>query len=292
MSKIRFLTDSGCDLPADMIAKANLDVIPFSIECAGKIYREGADLTAFALYDILENESALPTTTQINAFEIVSHYGAAFDEGYTDLVVCFISSSGSSTHGNAIMAKDMFYEDRPEAVGKFDIHVVDTKTYAMGYGWPVYQAALMHRRGAGLSAVLAYLEDWFSQVEIYCGLYSLKHARKSGRLGAAASIIGEALGIRPILSLIGGEVKQIATVRGDKALIPTLVKLSSARRRLGTQYMVLGGNLPGCSQELEQKLKAACGEEYVGFYQLGPAVSINTGPRAIVTVVLGPTRSR
>ena len=87
VSKIRFLTDSGCDLPADMIARANIDVIPFSIECAGKIYREGTDLTAFALYDMLENESALPTTTQINAFEIVSHYGAAFDEGYTDLVV-------------------------------------------------------------------------------------------------------------------------------------------------------------------------------------------------------------
>ncbi|HWP80888.1 MAG TPA: DegV family protein [Candidatus Acidoferrum sp.] len=292
MNKIRFLTDSGCDLPAELIAKANIDVIPFSIECAGRIYREGRDLTAFDLYDILENESALPTHSQINAFEIVSHYGAAFDEGYTDMVVCFISSTGSSTHANAVMAQDMFYEDRPEAVGKFDIHVVDTKTYSMGYGWPVYQAALMHRRGAGLSAVLAYLEDWFSQIEIYCGLYSLKHARKSGRLGGAASIIGEALGIRPVLSLIGGEVKQIATVRGDKALIPALVKVTKEKRRSGTQYIVLGGNLPGCSKELEQAMKAACGEEYVGFYQLGPVVSINTGPRAIVTMVLGAPRKR
>ncbi|HWQ50864.1 MAG TPA: DegV family protein [Terriglobales bacterium] len=292
MNKIRFLTDSGCDLPAELIAKANIDIIPFSIECAGRIYREGRDLTAFDLYDILENETALPTHSQINAFEIVSHYGAAFDEGYTDMVVCFISSTGSSTHTNAVMAKDMFYEDRPEAVGKFDIHVVDTRTYSMGYGWPVYQAALMHRRGAGLSAVLAYLEDWFSQIEIYCGLYSLKHARKSGRLGGAASIIGEALGIRPVLSLIGGEVKQIATVRGDKALIPALVKVSKEKRRSGTQYIVLGGNLPGCSKELEQAMKAACGEEYVGFYQLGPVVSINTGPRAIVTMVLGAPRTR
>lgn len=292
MNKIRFLTDSGCDLPAELIAKANIDVIPFSIECAGKIYREGRDLTAFALYDILENEPALPTHSQINAFEIVSHYGAAFDEGYTELVVCFISSTGSSTYSNAVMAKDMFYEDRPEAKGKLGIHVVDTKTYSMGYGWPVYQAALMHRRGAGLSAVLAYLEDWFSQIEIFCGLYSLKHARKSGRLGAASAIIGEALGIRPVLSLIGGEVKQIATVRGDKGLIPALVKVTAARRRPGTQYMVLGGNLPGCSKELEQAMKAACGEEYVGFFQLGPVVSINTGPRAIVTMVLGPARPR
>ncbi len=290
MSNIRFITDSGCDLPASLSNEAGILAIPFSIECGGKIYSKEEATDIFKMYELLETSSEIPTTSQITTFEMLAHFNQAYDEGYTDIIATFISSTASATHSSAIMARDDFYEGRPEAVGRFNIYVIDSLSYSVGYGWAVYQAALMHKKGAGVTAVIAYLEDWFSKVEVYLGLYSLKHASKSGRIGTAAGIIGEALGIRPILSLIDGETNQHSKVRGDKAVVPQLVKIAKSKRQGTSDYVVAGGNLPDCSKELVNSMKAALGDGYGGFFQLGTAVSINSGPRAVAIIVQGEPR--
>ena len=41
----------------------------------------------------------------------------------------------------------MFYEENPEAKGKFNIHNIDSETYSMIYGYPVVEAAKMVKSG-------------------------------------------------------------------------------------------------------------------------------------------------
>ena len=80
------------------------------------------------------------------------------------------------------MAKEQFFEECPEAQGKFQIHVVDSLTYTAGYGYCVVEAPKKARKGCTSDEILAYLNDWFSCVEIYFAPYSLEQVKRSGRV--------------------------------------------------------------------------------------------------------------
>ena len=60
------------------------------------------------------------------------------------------------------------------------------------------------------------MNDYFRRVEVWFSVCSLKFAKKSGRIGVAASFVGEMLGLRPIISIIDGKMKIVDKVRGDK----------------------------------------------------------------------------
>ena len=53
-------------------------------------------------------------------------------------------------------------------------------------------------------------------MEVVLGPYSLRQMKKSGRISAAAAVMGELMGIRPIITLIDGKTKVEAKVRGDE----------------------------------------------------------------------------
>ena len=44
-------------------------------------------------------------------------------------------------------------------------------------------------------------------MEVVLGPYSLRQMKKSGRISAAAAVMGELMGIRPIITLIDGKTR-------------------------------------------------------------------------------------
>ena len=54
-----------------------------------------------------------------------------------------------------------------------------------------------------------------NKMEVILGPYSLKQMKKSGRISAAAAVMGELMGIRPIITLIDGKTRVESKVRGD-----------------------------------------------------------------------------
>lgn len=66
--------------------------------------------------------------------------------------------------GNAIQARDEFYEDHPDAQDTFHIHIIDSKNYTMGYGWAVVQGAKMAAAGAQAGEIVDFIQDWVDHV--------------------------------------------------------------------------------------------------------------------------------
>ena len=89
---IRILTDSTADFPASEAAALGLRVVPLQVNFGDEHYRDGIDLTPEAFFEMLEQASKLPTTSQpspelfLNEFEDAK---AAGDEAvsYTHLDV-------------------------------------------------------------------------------------------------------------------------------------------------------------------------------------------------------------
>ena len=137
MAKIKIVTDSTSDLPKNIINELNIEVLPLVLFADGVEYRDGLDITPEEFYKIMESSESIPTSSCVPPVLYTEVYEKAYNEGYTDLILTSINSKGSSTYQGAVMARDMFYEDNPEAEGKFNIYNIDSKTYSMAYGWGV-----------------------------------------------------------------------------------------------------------------------------------------------------------
>ena len=281
MARIKFTTDSAADIPPALREELDIQVLPFPIAMGDRELADGFDFTPAEFYGMLLSAPQIPTHAALNPYLFTEVFESAWRAGYTDLIHTSINSKGSATCSNAFQARGSFYRDHPEAEGAFHIHIIDALNYTMGYGWAVVQGARMAAEGAEAQAVAEFIQDWVDHVRVIFSPLDLRFAKKSGRVSAAAAFVGEALGLKPIMTFADGESKILAKVRGERAVAAKLAELCKTQRRPGTPYLMIQGN----NQEQSEKLLALCrqetGEDPVLSYQIGGVIAINAGPNLI-----------
>ena len=161
MAKIKFLTDSAADIPQKYVDQYGIRVIPFPIALEDREILDGVDYSREEFYSLLTSLDKIPTHAQLNTFLFEEEYTAAWQEGYDALIYTCINFKGSNTGNNAIQAKDLFFKDHPEAEGKFEICVIDSKSYTYNYGYAVVQAAKRNQAENTTAAdAVAQIQDW------------------------------------------------------------------------------------------------------------------------------------
>ena len=281
MTTIKFVTDSAADIPRALREELDIQVLPFPIAMGAKELQDGYDFTPEQFYPMLLAAKQIPTHAQLNPFVFSQCFQETFQAGYSCLIYTAINAKGSATYQNALQAREEFYEDYPEAKATFHIHILDSRTYTMGYGWAVLQGARMARDGAGEEEILAYLQDWIDHVRVLFAPLDLRFAKKSGRISAAAAFMGDALGLKPIMTFEEGDSKVLSKVRGEKNVIPALLELCQKTRAPGTPYLVIEGNNREQAARLEEESAKALGASAEMTYPIGGVIAINAGPNLI-----------
>ena len=69
MSKVAFLTDSSCDIPADLAEKYGIEIACFPVNLDGKEYIERRDMTNDEFYQMMREASGCPTTAAITSLQ-------------------------------------------------------------------------------------------------------------------------------------------------------------------------------------------------------------------------------
>ncbi|MCI8599972.1 MAG: DegV family protein [Oscillospiraceae bacterium] len=285
MRKIKIVTDSAGDVPYEAEEQYGIRVLCFALTVDGEAYTERKDFTPVQFYDVLQNAARIPTTAQYTPMQFEEVYEEVWQEGYTDLIYIGINAKGSSTFQNSLLAKDGFYESHPEAKAQMEIHCVDSRTYCLGYGYPVIEAAKKARKGVPPQEILAYLENWFSCCSVYFTPYTLEFVKKSGRVSAAAAFVGELMGLKPIITFLDGESKILEKVRGEKAVVPAMVKLALKTMIPHTEYAVIVGSNPAYAKQLAAEMEKAVGYPPALIGNAGAAISINAGHNLVGLVV-------
>lgn len=281
MARIKFTTDSAADIPAALREELSIQALPFPIAMGDRELADGVDFTPQEFYEMLLGAPQVPTHAQLNPYVFEELFEQAYEAGYTDLIHTSINSKGSATCSNAFQARGDFYRDHPEAEENFRIHIIDALNYTMGYGWAVVQGARMAAGGAGAREVVDYIQDWVDHVRVVFAPLDLRFAKKSGRVSAAAAFVGEALGLKPVMTFTDGESKVLAKVRGEKAVAAKLVELCRNERRPGTPYLMIQGNNAEQSGKLLEACRQELGEEPALSYHIGGVIAINAGPNLI-----------
>lgn len=290
MIKVGFVTDSSSDIPQELAEKYGIEVVGFPINLDGKEYIERRDFTNDEFYEMMQQATGVPTTAAITPLQWLDIYCRYADEGYTDLIHVSINAGGSSTYNNALQAAKMLPESRPDCTMK--IRIIDSHTYSMVFGWYVCECARKIRNGGEISDCVLEMEQKFARMEVCLAAYSLKQMKKSGRVSAAAAFAGELLGLRPIISLNDGISHVEAKVRGDANVPPAMLRWIKTRadNLKETPYMVAYTSSTKRRDELVKLCRKEFGHPPVAVFQLGAAVSANTGPDAIAVAFEGKPR--
>ena len=111
------------------------------------------------------------------------------------------------------------------------------------------------------------------------------------RISVAAAFVGDMLGLRPIMSIIDGEIKIIEKVRGDKAVVPKLAQIAQKRRRgEHTPFFAIRAGRDEVGEELEKILVKSFGKHAVCLAEAGASITINAGPNLAGCMVMGERR--
>lgn len=285
MPKIMIVTDSGCDLSKEVIDELGIKVLPFELTVNGETFREIFDKSTQDVYKLMSETDEIPKHSQISPVTFEETYSELFNQGYTDIITVSINSEGSGTFNNANIGKNNFFENNPAAKDKIRIFNIDSKSYTIFYGYPVMESMKKIKRGAQAEEIVAYLEDWFNICAIYAVPYTLRYARKSGRISAAKAFAGEILGLKPIIMFADNTTKMIDKIRGEKNIVPRLVECVEKNMTPQTPYIMIHGQDISLAKEVEKELIKKTGRKAEMYNPIGAVVSANIGPDVVAVLV-------
>jgi DegV family protein with EDD domain len=109
---------------------------------------------------------------------------------------------------------------------RIPVHIIDSGTASMSLGYAAVSAARVAGAGGQLARVLEAAERRVRAATELIYVDTLEYLRRTGRVGAAQSLVGTAFSIKPLLTVRNGEVSPLARVPGTKRAMNRLVDLA------------------------------------------------------------------
>ena len=238
------VTDSGNDLPEDVIRAHGIHVVPAVLVDGGRPLRDGIDITAEEFHEKLHGATGeLPTTSQPPPQAFLEGFGRAAEDG--DQVLGVVLGSGvSGTFGSAEAAARTF--------DKVPVHLFDSLGVSLFEGLLVLKAAELAESGMSADEILAELERVRGQSGIFVTVDNFDRLVHSGRVGKGKAWFGGVLGLKPILSLDErGKVYPAGKAIGRKRVLPAILGLLEDHIPAGSERFRFGVVHVGCPEVVD-----------------------------------------
>jgi DegV family protein with EDD domain len=276
---VAVVTDSTAYLPADVVEKFGIEVVPLYVVLAGRSGREGREIGPREVAQALAVRGQHVSTSRPSPGDFVAAYRRCLEAGAERLVSVHLSGELSGTWDAARLAA--------QQVGEHIVTVVDSRSTGMGTGFPVLAAARAAAAGADAEAVAAVARGVAEATHTLFVVDTLEHLRRGGRIGAAAAVLGSALAVKPVLKVVGGRVVPLEKVRTSARAINRLVQLvvETAGEQdvwVAVHHLAAAERAERLADELRGRLPNMR-ELYVS--EIGAAIGAHVGPGAVGIVV-------
>jgi len=275
---IHIVTDSTSDITAAEAQTLGITLVPLVVRFGDDQYRDGVDLDADAFYNLLQNNSVHPTTSQPTPEQFVEVYRALLRDPDDAVVSMHISSKLSGTLASAHVAAKEFDSGR--------IHLVDTETVSAGLMLLVRASLQDVAAGKDAAAVAEMARKRSAKVTILVLLDTLTYLQRGGRIGRAQALVGSLLSVKPMLTMKAGEVAPMARVRNQRQGVDRIIAELKARLPL-RGVAIFHARVPELIGELRDRVCATTGDAEVLLGRVGPVVGAYTGPGGIGVASLG-----
>lgn len=273
--KVRLIIDSTTNIPEKI--RSRFTIIPLKVRFGDEEFIEGITIDDKRFYEKLIESDVLPTTSQPSPEDFAKAYKEALEAGEEVLVIT-LSSKLSGTYQSAVIAAMGFPDDK--------IHIVDSKSVAIGTGILVQMALSMADNGMSASQIAEVITKERENIRLIALLDTLEYLKKGGRISKTVAFAGGILSIKPVICVVDGEVKLLGKARGSKHGNNLLVQEIKAAGGVDFRKPVLLG-YTGLTDALLQKYISDSvslwenNTDALDFAIVGSVVGTHVGPGAV-----------
>lgn len=283
-------TDSGCDLPIELLNEYEIFPIPLQYELNGELVSDTMKHEDCHIFYDKMREGAAPKTSQLNAMQFVDFWTPIVKEYHLPIIHICLGSGVSGTFNNGCQAAELIKEDLPEA----DIRMIDSTLCSTGYGMLAMESAKMRDEGKTIEECIAWVEEHKGNINTWYTTDELKYLYRSGRLSKLGAILGEALNICPILNLdLEGHLIVQEKVRGLKKTIRRIHEIMDGivEDAEGQVAWVCHSDIPEAAEKFGEEMKERYGFKEVKYTYIGPTIGSNCGPGLMAIFFWGKKRT-
>ncbi len=269
---IRVVTDSGCDLPQQLVERLQITVVPLIVRFGSEEYEDGV----LSVDEFWAKAARVhPSTSQPSVGKFEEIFERLVAQGKQ--VLCLtITSKHSGTFNAAQLAAKRF--------GGV-VEIFDSLSLSLGLGVQALAAAQAAQAGRTMQEIKALLEDLRARMRVTILLDTLENLRRGGRADGFIAIVDRmtrALNVKPLINLVDGQLRLLGMVRSFQGGIR---RLSEVVERLGPleHLAVVHTRIRETAQEMADRLAERTGfpRERVWIAETGPALACHAGPRVL-----------
>ena len=283
----RIVTDTCCDLPAQMYKELGLEVVSLSVNFKGETVSNYTEAWLKDMFDQLR-AGEVATTSAANPADWQAVIEPVVAAGEDALVLTF-SSGLSTTYQSAVIAAEELMEKYPER----RVNVVDTLCASLGQGLFVYHACKQRDSGMDLEELTDWCESHKLNLCHWFTVDDLMYLKRGGRVSAATALVGTMLKIKPVLHVDNeGHLINVSKARGRKASIDALVSKMAEQALPGENdtVFICHGDCMEDAKYLEESVKTRFGVKNVLIYYVGAVIGSHSGPGTLALFYMGSNR--
>lgn len=272
--KTRIIVDSTADLMPEY--KERVHTVPLTVHFGDEEFIDGVTIDHKTFYEKLIESDVLPTTSQATPDAFMKEFEKAKQAGQSAVVITLASNFSGTYQSAMIVAEE--YED---------IYVVDSASAAMGSGILVELAFRLLDEGKSAKEIAEVLEREKKKIVIVALVDTLEYLKKGGRVSKTVAFAGSVLNIKPVLSVVSGEIKILGKARGSKMGNNLLVQEIDKAGGIDFSKPILLG-YSGISDALLQKYIEDSRHiwegnlEEIRYTSVGSVIGTHAGPGAVV----------
>jgi len=279
---IALVTDSTCDLPAELLEKYNVNVVPVQLMIGDQSHLDRLEIKPQDFYQVLQNSTERLATSQPSPAQFVQAYDRLTSQ-YESIIGLHISQQLSGTlNGSRQAAKS--YESQQR------IDILDSKTTSAALGLLVAEAGKLIEQGLAHEEILRRLRIAVENVRIFVSVPTLKYVIRSGRLNRTKGLLGTLLNLKPVLTINPeGKVTEAAKVIGSKRVFQKTLELADQfamtvrNPRFGIVHVLNVPMAEWYAGELKKRFKV----QDTFITDASPALGVHTGIGSVAIAVLG-----
>jgi DegV family protein with EDD domain len=223
-------------------------------------------------------ESTWPTTSVPSSGAFAQVFRECVEAG-NEVVCITITSNHSATYSAAVLASQEFPPGQ--------VTVVDSKSLSIAQGLMVLAAARAAQEGKSAQAVVETINELRERLHLFITLDTVEYLVKGGRASRLSGVVAGLLKIRPILTLVDGELTLLEKPRGRKAAKQKLIELAKGcfpAETVGVAHIA-------CEEEArelvsEVALQTGFPEDEILLAETGMVIATHGGPGTLGIVVV------
>lgn len=272
--------DSNCELWFTTVKELGLNLIrmPYVIDEQEYFYDMG-ETHDFKTFFEKMRAGAVPKTSALNEYAYTQYFEPILARG-EDIYYITFSHQMSGTFSAMKNAIAQLKEKYPER----EIRYKDSKTISLGSGFITYYGALKYKDGATMDEMDEYLDELIAHTATYFAVDDLTYLYRGGRVSGTSRVIGNLLGIKPILYV--NEEGKILNIQKAKGMRKAMTAMLGYMKEKGSELdkykiYILQADCQEQAENFKQAIQAQFGKVEVEIQPVGPVIGSHCGPGTV-----------